>query len=96
MKIKDTAILAVDCYAAIVPEGTPIVLNKGMQVEITQNLGGQVTAIASGHLVRISGEDAKAALGPAYQDPMVIELPEDASIEVGHGHMKTCYDPRFL
>ena len=53
MQIKDTAILAVDCYAAIVPEGTPIVLNKGMQVEITQNLGGQVTAIASGHLVRI-------------------------------------------
>ena len=88
--------LMVDCYAAIVPQGTPIILAKGTSVEITQSRGGQVTAVAGGHMVRISAEDAKAALGAAYVEPETIDLPEGAGLkDWAWALMRTCYDPEI-
>jgi probable FeS assembly SUF system protein SufT len=87
--------LSRDCEAVQIPAGTRITLEKGLEVFISQSLGGtytvQVPAYAG--LFRIAGKDADA-LG---------KTPEEAQGAAGSGdlesmvweQLKTCYDPEI-
>jgi probable FeS assembly SUF system protein SufT len=85
-----------ECEAIQVPFGSPITLEKGLEVLITQSLGGTFTiqVPAYGGLYRIAGRDADA-LG---------KKPDDATSAVGTSgdleamvweQLKTCYDPEI-
>jgi len=53
--------LARDCEATRIPYGEKLTLRRGMQVEITQSLGGTFTVITEeGQMVSIAGKDADA------------------------------------
>ena len=58
-----------ECEAVQVPLGSPITLEKGLEVFITQSLGGSFTVQvpAYGGLYRITGKDADA-LGKSSED----------------------------
>lgn len=83
--------------AVQIPAGTRITLEKGLEVFISQALGGtytvQVPAYAG--LFRISGKDADA-LGKSPQEA-------EAAVEAGGGNLesmvweqlKTCFDPEI-
>lgn len=86
-----------DCAAALIPDGTPIVLPQGSVVFITQALGGSYTVNIGGNLARIDGKDADA-LG------LDIEERQDAKELVGDGTvdeaelweaLRSCYDPEI-
>jgi probable FeS assembly SUF system protein SufT len=85
-----------ECEAIQVPFGSPTTLEKGLEVFITQSLGGTFTlqVPAYGGLYRIAGRDADA-LG---------KTPEDAVSSAGASgdlgamvweQLKTCYDPEI-
>ena len=61
--------LSRECEAVQVPLGSPITLEKGLEVFITQSLGGSFTVQvpAYGGLYRITGKDADA-LGKSAED----------------------------
>src|ERR1700683_107838 len=87
--------LSRECKAVQIPAGTVTTLEKGLEVFITQSLGGtytiQVPAYAG--LFRINGKDADA-LG---------RTPEEGSEAAGSGdvesmvwdQLKTCFDPEI-
>ncbi|HWL54322.1 MAG TPA: putative Fe-S cluster assembly protein SufT [Chthoniobacteraceae bacterium] len=86
-----------DCDAVRIPQGTTLHLTKGSRVIITQSLGGSYTvATDTGHLVRISGENADA-LGfeadgtPKKEKQHGIEVEEAKIWDV----LRTCYDPEI-
>jgi len=84
-----------ECEAVQIPAGTKITLEKGIEVFITQSLGGTYTVQvpAYGGLFRIAGHDAEA-LG---------KTPEEAQAAAGSGdidamvweQLKTCFDPEI-
>ncbi len=85
-----------ECEAVQIPAGHKITLEKGVEVFITQALGGTFTlqVPAYGGLYRIAGRDADA-LG---------KTPEDAGGATASGgdveamvweRLKTCYDPEI-
>lgn len=87
-----------DCTATLIPYGTPVVVNKGEQVRITQALGGSYTVLIHGNLVRIEGKDADA-LG---KEPPVADEPEKGEESQGPvdeeavwNAMRNCYDPEI-
>ena len=85
-----------ECDAIQIPVGTPTVLDKGIEVFITQSLGGTFTiqVPAYGGLYRIAGKDADA----------IGKKPEDAASPASAGgaleamvweQLKSCYDPEI-
>ncbi|HVA68407.1 MAG TPA: iron-sulfur cluster assembly protein [Candidatus Binataceae bacterium] len=85
-----------ECDAIQIPIGTPTVLDKGIEVFITQSLGGTFTiqVPAYGGLYRIAGKDADA----------IGKTPEDAASPASAGgdleamvweQLKSCYDPEI-
>lgn len=84
-----------DCEAIQIPAGTRVTLEKGIEVFITQSLGGTYTlqVPAYGGLFRVAGKDADA-LG---------KTPEEVSTAVAEGdlesmvweQLKTCFDPEI-
>lgn len=85
-----------ECDAIQIPIGTPTVLDKGIEVFITQSLGGTFTiqVPAYGGLYRIAGKDADA----------IGKKPEDAASPASAGgdleamvweQLKSCYDPEI-
>lgn len=84
-----------DCEAIQIPAGTRVTLEKGIEVFITQSLGGTYTlqVPAYGGLFRVASKDADA-LGKA---------PEEVSTTVAEGdlesmvweQLKTCFDPEI-
>ena len=48
------------CDAILIPHGTPIEIDAGMEVYITQALGGSVTVNVNGNLARIAAKDLDA------------------------------------
>jgi len=58
-----------DCDAVQIPAGTPVRLEKGVEVYLTQSLGGAFTlqVPALGGLFRVQGKDADA-LGLEAED----------------------------
>ena len=85
-----------ECEAVQVPLGSPITLEKGLEVFITQSLGGSFTVQvpAYGGLYRITSKDADA-LGKNSEDAA---SPASASGDLEAmvwEQLKTCYDPEI-
>jgi probable FeS assembly SUF system protein SufT len=81
-----------DCEVVQIPHGTPTMLPKGTQVDITQTLGGTYTIYAGGGLFRIAGKDADAlGLVPAGEAGTGGTLTEERIWQT----LKTCYDPEI-
>ena len=87
-----------DCEAVLIPEGSSITLKAGVEVYLTQALGGSVTINVNGNLARISPENVDA-LG---MEPET--LPADRANDKGDGsvdidlvweQLATCYDPEI-
>lgn len=87
-----------DCEAVQIPVGSPVILPKGTQVDITQTLGGSYTVHAMGGLFRIApkdadalGEQAQASAAPAP----AAESDEPLNEKDVWDTLKTCYDPEI-
>lgn len=79
-----------------VPSGDRIILPKGMQVIITQALGGSFTVNIGGNLARIANEDADALGQDPMEGPQVPENPSDQDIQAAvYRQLETCYDPEI-
>jgi probable FeS assembly SUF system protein SufT len=83
--------------AVMVPQGDKVNLPAGLDVSITQSLGGSFTVYVDGNLYRIAGRDADA-LGREPEAAPV--LPEGATQEQVEAliwdQMKRCYDPEII
>ena len=85
------------CEAIAIPYGTPITLEAGIKVVITQTLGSFTVMNEFGQMARIDREDA---------DALGVELPpeekgagaDDENLSLQErvmNQMKTCYDPEI-
>lgn len=86
--------LSREVTALQIPSGTPLQLEAGTEVLITQTLGGTVTVMvpAFGGLFRIQGKDLDA-LG---MDVQTQEIPDGpATEEQIWGQLRTCFDPEI-
>jgi probable FeS assembly SUF system protein SufT len=85
-----------DCEAIQVPAGTPVTLEKGIEVFITQSLGGTYTVQvpAYGGLFRVSGKDADA-LGKAAGKTSAVDIAEGDLESMVWEQLKTCFDPEI-
>jgi len=86
-----------ECEAVQVPLGSPITLEKGLEVFITQSLGGSFTVQvpAYGGLYRITGKDADA-LGKTPEDAGVVSASGGGDLEaMVWEQLKTCFDPEI-
>lgn len=91
---NNIVILRRDCQALMVPSGARILLQKGMEVTITQALGNTYTVNVYGNLARVDGKDADA-LGKEAPNPLT-ELPADAPLEEKiWALLKSVYDPEI-
>ncbi len=86
--------LSRDCDAIQIPSGHPLVLPAGMNVVITQSLGGTFTVATPGGLARIDSKDAEAlGLDPNDASPRVaIEGPAEDAVWT---QLKTVFDPEI-
>src|SRR5438094_657666 len=84
-----------ECEAIQIPAGTPVTLGKGIEVFITQSLGGTYTlqVPAYGGLFRVSGKDADA-LGTTPGEIPVALAEGDLEAMVWE-QLKTCFDPEI-
>jgi probable FeS assembly SUF system protein SufT len=85
-----------DCDAIQIPSGNPIILPKGMDVIITQSLGGTYTVATPGGLARIEFRDADAlgldgATSPS-EGPTMLEGPAEEAV---WSQLKTVFDPEI-
>ncbi|HEY5777752.1 MAG TPA: putative Fe-S cluster assembly protein SufT [Terrimicrobiaceae bacterium] len=84
-----------DCDAIQIPSGHPIVLPEGMDVIITQSLGGTYTVATPGGLARIELKDGDALgfdpLAPA-ESPRKHEGPAEEAVWL---QLKTVFDPEI-
>ena len=88
------------CEAVQVPSGSKIILEEGVQVKITQALGGTFTAVTDqGSMVRIASKDADA-LGeiPSEKVQADVSVGEEREVEIEErvwDQLKTCFDPEI-
>jgi probable FeS assembly SUF system protein SufT len=101
MQHNEPITLLRDCEAALIPDGTPIKLEKDSIVYITQALGGSYTVNINGNLARIGSTDADA-LGFEVEENNnetnpVNKLTGDGSVEEAliWDQLRTCYDPEI-
>jgi probable FeS assembly SUF system protein SufT len=100
MQHNESITLTRDCNAALIPDGTPIKLEKDSTVYITQALGGSYTVNINGNLARVDSKDADA-LGFEVEDTrsetIEKELTGDGSVEetLIWDQLRTCYDPEI-
>lgn len=86
-----------DCDAILIPSGTPILIQQGTHVYVTQALGGSVTVNVNGNLARIAGKDLDA-LGMETQAGLAsAEKRTDGSVDedLVWEQLRTCYDPEI-
>jgi probable FeS assembly SUF system protein SufT len=85
-----------DCTAVQIPAGNSITLEKGVEVFITQALGGTYTlqVPAHGGLFRINSKDADAIGKTAEENPPAPMQSGDIESMVWE-QLKTCYDPEI-
>ena len=101
MQHNEPITLVRDCNAALIPDGTPIKLEKDSIVYITQALGGSYTVNINGNLARVDSKDADA-LGFEVEEKnnapeSTHELTGDGSVEESliWDQLRTCYDPEI-
>ena len=89
-----------DCAAVQIPGGELTTLPSGLEVVITQSLGGSFTVHADGRLFRVSAPDADALgldgksstpVGGSTATPASLEELEKTVWET----LKSCYDPEI-
>ena len=79
-----------------IPSGDRIILPKGMQVIITQALGGSFTVNIGGNLARIANDDADALGREPMEGPDIPEDPTDEDVKAAvYRQLETCYDPEI-
>lgn len=85
-----------DCEAIQIPAGTPVTLEKGIEVFITQSLGGTYTlqVPAYGGLFRLSSKDADA-LGKTAEKASAVTITEGDLESMVWEQLKTCFDPEI-
>jgi probable FeS assembly SUF system protein SufT len=85
-----------DCEAVQIPAGTAITLEKGIEVFITQSLGGTYTlqVPAYGGLFRIASRDADA-LGKSSTEAAATALADGDLESMVWDQLKTCFDPEI-
>jgi probable FeS assembly SUF system protein SufT len=84
-----------DCDAIQIPSGHPVVLPEGMNVIITQSLGGTYTVATPGGLARIELRDGDAlGLDPlaTSEAPKKHEGPAEEAVWM---QLKTVFDPEI-
>ena len=83
-----------DCDAVQIPSGHPLVLPSGMEVVITQSLGGTFTVATPGGLARIELKDADAlGLDPnAPVEKVKVEGTTEAAV---WNQLKSVFDPEI-
>ncbi len=98
MPSSDSIALLRDCEATQIPSGHTTVLPKGIEVMITQALGGSYTVVPhSGGMFRINNKDADA-LGIQNATPNA--TPNGAPLgpvdeQAIWDQLKTCFDPEI-
>lgn len=97
MYTQEPITLERDCPAALIPDGTPIVLREGSVVFITQSLGGSYTVNINGNLARIDGKDADALGFDVAEDQNEKELTGDGTVDEEQVWLalRDCYDPEI-
>src|SRR5271168_2357049 len=85
-----------DCEAVQIPAGDITTLEKGIEVFITQSLGGTYTlqVPAHGGLFRIAGKDADA-LGKTPEAAAATALSSGDLETMVWEQLKTCFDPEI-
>jgi|SRR5579864_7658397 probable FeS assembly SUF system protein SufT len=85
-----------DCEAVQIPAGIPTTLEKGIEVFITQSLGGTYTlqVPAHGGLFRIAGKDADA-LGKTPAEAATTAVSAGDIETMVWDQLKTCFDPEI-
>ena len=92
---ESTVTLKRDVKAIQIPSGSPADLKEGMEVVITQSLGGSHTVAALGGLFRIDDSDADA-LGMESSGGSGSPAVEGETLEDRiWAAMKSCYDPEI-
>lgn len=88
--------MARDCEAVLIPSGTPILIQHGTNVYITQALGGSVTVNVNGNLARIAGKDLDA-VGMEPHPAQAGETRADGHVDEDQvwEQLRTCYDPEI-
>ena len=83
-----------DCPATAIPAGTAIVLPRGLNVFITQSLGGNVTVRTEQGLFQIARENASALEGfqAGEETPAAVA---EFSEQLVWDTLKTCFDPEI-
>lgn len=92
--MQNTTTLLRDCPATRIPAGDAVTLPAGLNVFVTQTLGGNVTVRTEQGLFRIAREHAGAVEGLAAADaaaPVASEFSEDAVWAA----LRTCFDPEI-
>ena len=95
--MNETKILTRDCPAIQIPSGNDTTLTAGLEVIVTQSLGGSYTVATDQGLFRITDENADA-IGYEKAVPSA-PVSSDASGSVESkavwDQLKTCYDPEI-
>jgi len=93
----DRIALLREIEAVQIPAGIKTTIEKGIEVQITQSLGGTFTVQvpAYGGLFRIAGKDADA-LGKRPEDAAQTQSGDRGDLEsMVWDQLKTCYDPEI-
>lgn len=95
---NDSITLTRDVQAVMIPAGTPVTLAKGMELRITQRLGGSYTVMGPGVMARVAGADADAlGLAPAKPEAGAASAPHTGPVDTNQlwDAMKNCFDPEI-
>jgi probable FeS assembly SUF system protein SufT len=93
---RDPIVLDRDCEAVLVPMADKVLIPKGTEVIIAQELGGSYTVYVNGNLARIAGKDADALGREPVSPPKLPEGSSEKDIEaLVWEQMKTCFDPEI-
>jgi probable FeS assembly SUF system protein SufT len=96
MKPSEMIDLARDCDAIRVPSGEAIVLPRGMQVYVSQRLGGTFTVVTDqGYMARIAARDADALGFEAAPEAAAAADASKTLEEQIWDRLRTCYDPEI-
>lgn len=85
-----------DCDAIQIPSGNPLTLPAGMEVIITQSLGGTYTVATPGGLARVALEDADAlGLDPEIEKQNAGQKVTGPTEDAVWSQLKTVFDPEI-
>ena len=96
--INSTRVLLRDCEAIKIPDGITGILKKGLNVSITQALGGSLTVEFNGNLYKIKVEDRDAVIDSEESDisqSLKKHPTKEIVIEDIWEILRTCYDPEI-